>query len=76
MNDKHDECFNNTFSEAILIEFTSRGIPIDDEVKQRPRRGGPSQAILEERAREAARFLDEQNKPVPPESGAANGDQK
>jgi hypothetical protein len=73
MNDKqHDDRSKNTFFEGILYEFTSKGIPIDDEVRARPRLGIPP-GLIEERKREAARFLEEMNKEsTPPKNDASN----
>jgi hypothetical protein len=59
MSDKDGRIAKNTFFEGILVEFSTEGIPITEEVKSRPRLGGPSPEVLEERAREAKRFLAE-----------------
>jgi len=59
MDDNEDEACTNTFSDAILVEFTDTASRNLEEAKREPRLGRPSPEILEERAREAARFLEE-----------------
>ncbi len=59
MNDNKDERCTNTYSEAILVEFTSTESRNLEEANKEPRFGRPSPEILAERAREAAEFLAE-----------------
>jgi hypothetical protein len=73
MNEKQSERLTNTYSEAILVEFTSTESRNLDEARLEPRYGRPSPEILAERAREAAQFLAELEKQKkPPEAGPPN----
>ena len=76
MNGERDESFEYTSTDAILVEFTSSGVPIDDAAKRVPRLGRPSREVLEERSREAARFLRELNEPRASEAGGSSDTSK
>lgn len=77
MSERKDGCAGNTFSESILYEFTSTESRPLDEARREPRFGGPPPEVLEERAREAARIREEEERNArPPENGSSDGNQK